>query len=134
MLYLSESLLWCLSCNWSAVEEIAQLRVLSNHHHRHWDADEDVFGSFLSTQVIISSARKAQYVYFCLILENNNENVMPLLKTVTRQVTGASNLLGKLHSHSPCTVSLVNLCISHTVIMTRKAWGSWADWLTVQIL
>lgn len=59
---------------------------------------------------------------------------MPVLKTVTGQVTGASNLLWKLHSHSPCTVSFVNLCISHTVIVTREAWESWADWLTVQIL
>lgn len=63
-----------------------------------------------------------------------NVKFMPVIKPVTSQVTVASNLLEKLHSHSPCTVSLVNLCISQTVIMAREVWESWADWLTVQIL
>lgn len=127
---LSESLLWCLSCNWTAVEEIAQLRTLGNHHLC-WDADEDVF----QQKSLFPLQGKHKVFTFTWSLKCNLQCKMhAIVKNCHKASYRSLNLLGKLYSHSPCTVSLVNLRISHTVIMTREAWESSTDWLTVQIL
>lgn len=131
---MSESLLWCLvmqlNCNWR--DSSAEITQQSSSLRCWWRC---LWGfSFNTSHYFLCKVSTGCLHLFGPWNVIYIAKFMPVLKSITRHVTGASNLLGKLHSHSPCSVSLVNLCISHTVIMTREAWESWADWLTVQIL
>lgn len=120
-----------LNCNWrdSSAESTQQS---SSSSLRCWWR---CLGVFFQHKSLFPLQGKHKLFTFVWALKCNLQcKIYTSVKNCPRQVTCASNLLGKLHSHSPCTVSLVNLCISHTIIMTREAWASWADWLTVQIL